>query len=532
MASRLEAHLDSLATPELHRHLTTLRRGIEKESVRVLPSGLLSQAPHPAALGSPLTHPRITTDFSEAQLELITGVHDTPEACLAELIDIHSFVYRHIDDELMWAASMPCMLSQEHEVPVGRYGTSNVGRAKTVYRLGLGVRYGRFMQTISGVHYNFSVPDGLWPAIARTRGVAPTQETRTAAYFDLIRNFRRHSWLLIHLFGASPAICKSFVKGRPHRLECFDEGSLYLPHATSLRMGRLGYQSDAQSSLYVSFNSFAQYADALREALTRPYPDYERIGVKANGEYQQLNTALLQIENEFYGTIRPKRRTRRGERTLVALYERGVEYVEVRCLDIDPFEPAGISAETMRFLDVFLLHCLFADSPPDTADEIGELRENQQRVVEEGRRPGLELARDGRSVSFDAWARSLLDECRPIAELLDRATASDAYTASWDAQRARLDDPSHTPSARILDTMRSERIPFFRFAMNQSIAHKRWYTQQASTGEGARNFDERAFDSMASESLARQRELEASDRLDFDEYLRQYLRLPEFEGPL
>ena len=189
--------------------LKGIRRGIEKESLRVRPDGTLALTPHPAALGSALTHPHITTDFSESQLELITGVHASVEGCLEELTQIHQFVYRAIGDEMLWVASMPCGLPADEAIPIGRYGTSNVGRAKSVYRMGLAHRYGRRMQTISGIHYNFSMP-----------GV--TNE----GYFALIRNFRRHSWLLLYLFGASPAVCSSFVAGRAHELQQLSE-----PHA-------------------------------------------------------------------------------------------------------------------------------------------------------------------------------------------------------------------------------------------------------------------------------------------------------------
>ena len=327
-----------------------IRRGVEKESLRALADGSLALTPHPKGLGSALMHPHITTDFSESQLELITGVHASAQACLDELTQVQHVTARELGDEMMWVSSMPCCLPQDDAIPLGQYGSSNVGRSKTVYRSGLCHRYGRRMQTISGIHYNWSLPD-----------VSSDQ------YFGLIRNFRRHAFLLLYLFGASPAVCSTFVAGRQHQLQALNPGTMYLPYATSLRMGRLGYQSDAQASLAVSYNSLQGYAASLQDALTRPYPAYEAIGVRGpNGEYRQLASTLLQIENEFYGTIRPKRVIRQGERPLHALRERGVEYVEVRLMDLNPFEPMGITAQTMRFLDVFLLHCLQTDSPPDT----------------------------------------------------------------------------------------------------------------------------------------------------------------------
>ena len=292
-----------------HR-LRGMRRGLEKESLRAQPDGRLALTPHPAALGSALTHPHITTDYSESQLELITGVHESVDACLAELTEVHQFTVRSLhrphspgSDEMLWASSMPCGLPTDETIPLGRYGSSNVGRAKSVYRMGLGHRYGRRMQTISGIHYNWSLP-----------GLASED------YFALIRNFRRHAFLLLTLFGASPAVCSSFVEGRDHELQRLGERTLYMPHGTSLRMGRLGYQSEAQASLAVSYNSLEGYAASLHDALTRPWPAYEALGIRnPGGDYNQLATTLLQIENEFYGTIRPKRVIFPGERPLHAL---------------------------------------------------------------------------------------------------------------------------------------------------------------------------------------------------------------------
>ena len=516
MSVQLDNALTHLtARPEL----AALRRGIEKESLRVTPQGALAQTPHPKGLGSALTHPHITTDFSEAQPELITGVHDDVERCVTELEDIHRFVYTHLDDELLWTASMPCVLPDDTRIPIGQYGTSNVGMSKTVYRRGLGHRYGRLMQTISGIHYNFSIPESLWPVIAESRGDdAPDLPTR--AYFGLIRNFRRFSWLLIYLFGASPAVCRSFVKDQPHALESLDEGTLYLPYATSLRMGGLGYQSDAQSSLHISYNSLGEYSATMHDALTRPYPPYEAIGVKVDGEYRQLNAALLQIENEFYGTIRPKRRANSGERPLEALHARGVEYVEVRCMDLNPFLRVGIDTHSMRFLDVFLLYCLLTDSPPDSRAESEVMLENQRRVVEEGRRPGLTLGRADADVGLDDWARELLADCQRVAEHIDAATGNDEHSYSVEQQRLKVADPELTPSARVLAAMRLQRLPFFRFAMNQSVAHKGYFD-----GRPLRQERLIEFERMSAQSLDEQARIEANDDETFDAYLERYLEL-------
>jgi glutamate--cysteine ligase len=370
----LTAALHSL-TPE---RLAGMRRGVEKESLRATAAGQLVHTPHPPVLGSALTHPAITTDFSESQVEIVTGVHAKAEDCIAQLTELHQVVYRGIGDERLWVSSMPCHLPSDDGIPLGQYGRSNIGLAKTVYRMGLAHRYGRRMQTISGIHYNWSLP-----------GLGNDE------YFALIRNFRRHSFLLLLLFGASPAVGECFVKGHAHELQPLGEHTLHMPHGTSLRMGRLGYQSDAQASLAVSYNGLESYAASLQDALTRGWPAYEAIGIQGpEGGYRQLATTLLQIENEFYGTIRPKRTIISGERPLHALRQRGVEYVEVRCMDLDPFEAVGINASTARFLDVFPLHCLLSPSPPDTPEEIAALGRNQHRAAARGREPGLTLERE------------------------------------------------------------------------------------------------------------------------------------------
>ena len=518
--SRLAQSLKQIqSNPDAMAALVRLKRGIEKESLRVTPNGGLSTQPHPEKLGSALTHPSITTDFSEAQLELITGVHDTPEDCLAELKKVHSYVFEHIDDELLWPASMPCVVADDEHIPVGRYGTSNIGMAKTVYRRGLGVRYGRLMQTISGIHYNFSIPDELWPHLG-----IHDQDQKTAAYFGLIRNFRRWSWLLLYTYGASPAVCKSFTNKLDHALDELDEGSHYLPHATSLRMGPLGYQSNAQTQLHISYNSLNAYADSMVEALTTSYPEYEHAGVlDANGEYQQLNTSILQIENEFYGTIRPKRTIKKGERPVTALRDRGVEYVEVRCIDLNPFAPLGIDAEQIRFLDTFLIACLLAESPDDDVDESMRLSRNQLAVVEQGRDPELELeVSSDNTLNIRSWAEQLLNDCMTIAEVMDSAEGGDLHQTAVKAQQHKVANADATPSARSLAQMSEEQIPFFRFVMNQAIAIKQGFAEAPLSREVRA-----AMEEEAQASLERQVEAEREDTRAFPEFLSEYLALPE-----
>lgn len=522
------AHPENHLTVLPREMLRGLLRGIEKESLRVRLDGTLAASPHPPELGSALTHPHITTDFSESQVELITGVTPSVDACLAELTAIHQYVYRHIGDETLWAGSMPCRLPPDDEIPIGRYGESNVGRLKTVYRTGLSHRYGRRMQTISGVHYNFSLPEEAMSALqAAAFDSRDPRAFRTERYFATIRNFRRHSWLPLYLFGASPAVCRSFVDGRSHSLDTLSSDTLYLPYATSLRMGPLGYQSDAQRTIAVSFNCLESYAASLHRGLTIPYPAYEAIGIRGeDGRYRQLATTLLQIENEFYGTIRPKRRIRRGERPLHALTERGVEYIEVRSLDVEPFSPVGVDAITMRFLDVFLLHCLLAESPADTPEDIRTIANNQYRVAERGREPGLRLVRGGQEIRLLDWGLAVIRDCTPIADALDYATGTQDHRDALDVAQARLRDPARTPSARVLQEMH-ERYDdsYIDFALAHSLAHREAILALPFPQESAARFE-----MLARESRDAQRELEASDNVPFEEYRKQYLALDLMSG--
>lgn len=501
--------------------LNQINRGIEKESLRISADGKLAQTGHPEGLGSALTHSWITTDYSEALLEFITPVSNSIEDSLDTLEDIHSVVARQLDDEILWSASMPCIVTGDDGIPVAQYGSSNVARMKTVYRYGLGNRYGRLMQAISGIHYNFSMPDDYWQATWEAAGrPGELRDYISARYLDLIRNFRRFSWLLIYLYGASPAVCASFLRGRSdHPLAPFDdEGkSWHLPYGTALRMGGLGYNSDAQKHLNVCYNTLDNYVETLSRAIMQPHPDYAGFPYGQYGEYQQLNDSLLQIENEFYSPIRPKRVAHSGEIPLGALVRGGIEYIEVRCVDVSPFTPVGLDEEQIRFLDTFLVYCLLEDSPACNEEEQVRQASNFEAVVSEGRKPGLTLDRDGEQVALAQWADALLDAMAPVAALFDTAHGGSAYGNALLQQREKVADPDRTPSARVLREMREQEIPFFRLAMN--------YSQQWAEHFESRQLAapvEKKFAEEAARSLAAQADIEASDEISFEQYLENF----------
>lgn len=492
--------------------------GIERECLRVTHEGRLAQTPHPEALGSALTNEQITTDYSESLLEFITPAMADSAKVLESLEQTHRFVYSKLGDELLWSPSMPCTLPAEEDIPIAEYGTSNIGKLKHVYRKGLALRYGRTMQCIAGIHYNFSLPEALWPLLRDAEGGEQSdRDYQSSAYIALIRNFRRYSWLLMYLFGASPALDKGFLRGRPHQLEELDAETLYLPYATSLRMSDLGYQSNAQAGLTPCYNNLESYTDSLRKAVGTPYPPYVEVGTHVDGEWVQLNTNILQIENEYYSNIRPKRVTYTGERPIQALSSRGVQYVEVRCLDINPFLPVGIDLTEARFLDAFLLFCALEESPQLDNSECGQCSSNFLTVNKEGRRPGLELLRDGQPIGLREWASELIERIGQFAALLDQAQGGDEHAKALAEQQAKVDDAALTPSAQVLARMTEHDETFVQFSLRQSRLHAETLREQPLDVE-----QQQAFETLARESLARQSELEQEEVGDFDLFVGAY----------
>lgn len=494
------------------------RKGIEKESLRIAFNGRIAQTPHPPAFGSALTHAYITTDYSEALPELRTSPYTDVKDTLDFLRELHQFVYSGLERELLWATSMPCRLEGEHSVPIAQYGSSNVGTMKHVYRRGLAYRYGRIMQAIAGVHFNYSLPDGFWPAFQEGEGDSRAlQDFISESYFSLLRNFQRLSWLVCYLFGASPAVDRSFAANSPAGLVPFDDATLYAPFATSLRMSDIGYQSKIQNGLNISYAGLVDYIDGLTRATQTSNAEYERIGTVVNGEYRQLNTHILQIDNEYYSFARPKQVTRSGERPTLALKRRGVQYVELRAIDVDPFEPLGVNESELRFLETLLILCLLQSSSQIGAEEHHEIEFNQLSITRNGRDPKMSLRRGGRALSVRSWSAELIEPLQAVCDTLDAGDADRPYHAALKVQIEAMKDPDRTPAARMLAEMRRERESFFEFALRMSRTHEQRIKQIELSEERKRYFSD-----AARQSLAQQREIEASDAISFEEYLKQY----------
>ena len=494
--------------------------GLEKEGLRVTPTGDIAHTSHSPALGAPLTHPYITTDYSEALLELITPPRRNKESVLEFLNDIHCFVYDQLGEELLWATSMPCIAGGDEAVPIATYGHSNAGLMKTIYRRGLGLRYGRTMQAIAGVHFNYSLSEKFWPTFQTLEGnTATLQNFVSESYLGMVRNLQRYGWLIPYLFGASPAVCKAFVQGRSTDLQEYDDDTLYYPYATSLRMGDIGYQNSLEEGkgFRANYDSLDAYVRSLTWAIETPCPDYEQIGVVENGEYRQLSTNVLQIENEHYSTIRPKQIPHWLEKPTLALRRRGVRYVELRSLDVNVFEPTGVTVGQLYFLEAFLLFCLLNDSPRISAAEAQVINTNQTLTAHRGREPGLRLQRGDGKLTLREWAGELLSEMAPLVTLLDQAHSATPYKSAMEAALERITHPETTPSARMLAEMRARGESFGEFTLRISRQHRTFFAQWPITA-GRQTF----FEQLVRISHGRQQALETENDRPFRQFLEDY----------
>ncbi len=520
MYELLKRRLSLLTASNFEEALSSSKIGLEKESLRVTPDGHISQMPHPKAWGAALTHSQITTDFSEALTEMITPPCNSVTEVIQSLDDIQNFIYQNLDNEILWATSMPCVCDGDADIPLAQYGYSNAAQMKTVYRRGLGLRYGRSMQVIAGVHFNYSFSNEFWQLYQSLNNNSDElQDFISKQYMGAVRNLLRYGWLVPYLFGASPAVCKSFLHGKKSLLQEFDSNTYYEPYATSLRLGDIGYQNNKEelTGIKANYDTLDAYVKSLQCAINTPYSGYEAFGVKVDGEYQQLNANILQIENEYYSSVRPKQILQANEMPSLALHKRGIAYLELRSLDVNAFDPHGINSEQLYFLEVFMLFCLLHESPVLTKSEIFAIDENLLLVAHKGRQAGLRLGRGDEKIKLQVWAGELCKEMKAVASLLDSAHYSENYFSSVKSQIAAIYDPDLTPSARMLADMRERGESFYQHAKRMSHHHYQYYKNTVLPDEKVSFFKK-----MADESIQKQLQMESEDDVSFDRYLEYY----------
>ena len=501
--------------------LTEFGRGIERETLRVNVDGKLSQEAHPSAYGNALTHASITTDFAESLLEFITPVANSVDQLFDYLNDIHHHVVLNLPSEqYLWPMSMPCYVQSEDHVELAQFGTSNIGKMKTTYRQGLKNRYGSMMQIISGVHYNFSLPASFWDTWAELHDSPLTgKEAQSAGYMGLIRNYLRYGWVIPYLFGASPAICKSFLQGKETKLpfENTGKGTIYLPYATSLRLSDLGYTSSSQSDLNICYNNLDSYLASVRVALSKKDPKFTEMGVVKDGEYVQLNDNILQIENELYASIRAKRVQKSNETPSQALKARGIEYIEIRSLDVNPFCKLGITKEQVHFLDLFLTWCASVESPELSQQEYQACADNFSQVVTRGRDPKLTLTIAEQTHGVAGWGKWLNTQLADMAVLLDKNSKDDCYQNAMKHISPRFEHSENTSSARILNRIIKSQGDNGSLALELSKQYKTELEEQSYM-----IWSEDIFAEQKSQSIDKQKQIEAADTLTFPDFLADY----------
>lgn len=510
--------LSSLVS-QFSSELLDFHQGLEKEGLRVVGEGRISTHEHHKDLGHKLTHPYITTDYAENLLEFISPVFNKDERLTHFIEQIHLYTFKNMyKDESIWSASMPALLPQkDFDIPLAYYGESFPGKLKTLYRSGLGYRYGRSMQAIAGVHFNFSFAKSFIIELFKEANThEDLKEFQDDLYFKLIRNFRRTSFILPFLFGASPVVDESFLNGKEHELKKLAKNTFGREFGTSLRMGGLGYTSEAQKSISICYNQLPTYIKTLETARLTSYPEYEDIKVKVDGEYRQLNTNLLQIDNEFYSTIRPKHVALSGESALQALHRGGVEYIEVRLMDLNPYALGGINEEGIRFLQHYLTYCLSAPSEVIEQSECDIIDQNFKNVVIQGRDPKSQVHFNGKDMLVTEAVETVLNEMEELSN--KNEDLKEYFQKGIDKQRSKLANFDLLPSQRMLNEL-SERTSFVDHINNVSKDLK---LEALKIKEDEKLFSEFAL--LKGKSFEEEQKIYRSQSGDFDMYLENYFK--------
>ncbi|MDA3846984.1 MAG: bifunctional glutamate--cysteine ligase GshA/glutathione synthetase GshB, partial [Vallitaleaceae bacterium] len=417
--------------PQLKKGLFKGHYGIEKENVRVTDDGLLALSKHPAVFGDKLYNPYFYNDFSESQVELITPVFDNLPDAYHFLSTINDLFMNNIGDELLWPQSAPPILPEEALIPIADFGKSEIGIERRRYREVLAKRYGKKKQMISGIHYNYSFDsDFIDDLYAKSKTEKSFIDFKNSLYLKISRNFIKYAWLPTYLFGASPATDSTYMKCCVEHMAFTSKGDPYFEYATSIRNGVCGYRNN--NNYIISYDSVNQYIEEL-QAL--------------------IGTGKIQNEKEYYSPIRLK--THSSDNFMRTLKEEGITYIEIRLLDIDPFDYNGISLDTMRFMHLFLLFLLFKEEDC-FGEELHQISlDNYEMVAGKGRTPNLEIKKHmNESIKLSTWGSELLIELKEMMEAFGFLDAEDHIFLNQYINEFL--DPSISKSAKILKGVKAD----------------------------------------------------------------------------
>lgn len=488
--------------------------GIEKECLRILPNGQLANNNHPKELGSTLTHPNITTDYAESQLEIITKPDSNSSALITELTELHSFIYGQISNKnLLWPASIPGNLPSAKDILIAKYGSSAKALYKELYRLGLGYRYGKTMQLICGIHYNFSFGSKFYQLFFTKINQLPdwNQGNVNDLYMSIIRNYQRISWLITYLFGASPAYNAKFIEpsvATANYLISYNKTSYLAPYGTSIRESSLGYTNKNNVDLSIDYSSLNSYINGLKEALSTPDPNFMSLGQYRYDKQIQINCNTLQIENEYYTVARPKPKPHPNLRPYKALEQHGIDYIEIRNIDLNPFSPTGIDKQQCDLLELIIYYCCLTESPDFTVQERAIIKSNKNKTALLGRQPDLQLKlpKSEQYISLKTWAKRIFADLTKLANLFDKNNNTKDYTNSINYYSKMIETPALTSSGRIYNDLINQDLDYTEYFLNKAVEFKKYYdTMQLSADKLS------YYNNLAAESIKQRLEVENYD---------------------
>ncbi|MBO3399772.1 bifunctional glutamate--cysteine ligase GshA/glutathione synthetase GshB [Clostridium perfringens] len=366
--------------------------GLEKENVRVTERGNLALTPHPKAFGDREKNAYIKTDFSESQLEMVTPVCNTLEEVYSFICNLNKVVSLEImkNGEFLWPQSNPPILPREEEIPIAKLSN----REDELYRENLSYKYGKKKQVISGIHYNFSFKEEFIKLLYKELKVEKDfREFKDDIYLRMARNFQKYHWLLIYLTGASPVFHESYIEEIKEEGEILGEDSYYIKDDTSLRNSSYGYKN--KKDYYVSYNSIGEYASDIKNLVK----DKE-----------------IQSIKEYYNPIRLK--SLGSEDMLESLLNKGIDYLEVRLLDLDPLSIQGVSKETLYLVHLFMIYTLLKENKEITYKDQEEFFKNHDMVALKGRNEEAVIHENGVPVLLKDKGREILSEMDEIVEIL------------------------------------------------------------------------------------------------------------------
>ena len=430
-------------------------KGLEKENLRSDPEGKISNNDFPKTFGIHNFNSFVTLDYSEPHLEIVTPTFEDNQELFGFLRHLHAYVESNLGKDFLWNYSMPPRFKRKY-IKLPPHRDANITKLAHLYRLGLRNRYGDKMQSTAGIHFNISFSDSVIKSLS---------ESKTDIYLGACRNFLRVFPLVLRLIGCSPVTHKSFLKDRNLNIDKLNDEDCYLPKSTSLRVSRLGYYSEEQDEKFITFNSLEEYLETIQNYINTPNEKFNDISLDLK---QQVNNGTIQMESELYNHIRPKGVFSRTERQYNQLKKTGIEYLEIRSIDLNPYSEIGISIEDVEFLELLSLFCSLSDSPKIDETEAMLIKENIRRASEVGQSCSLLNSFGGKKgeINIKELTNELLEDLKSFAKKIEFESELDNMFIEY---FSRNESPLST---RLLNDLASDEILSYVLNKSKKITDK------------------------------------------------------------